>query len=174
MREARKKYNTDVSLHINMNDAYENSPDWAEYLEKDAIIKNPDGSLRKGGVWGGEQCYLISHTKEFKSGLAQKRILKLLEYLPELKDAKTIHIDAFFAAESPFDKITLEQDKESMFAISRSRIPTSSRRYSTPPPRASSGTTPRRTSGMSSRRPAAAVIPNRGATPSVTTSTPET
>ncbi len=117
MREARKKYNTDVSLHINMNDAYENSPDWTEYLEKDAIIKNADGSLRKGGVWGGEQCYLISHTKELKAGLAQKRILKLLEYLPELKDAQTIHIDAFFAVESPFDKITLEQDKESMFAI---------------------------------------------------------
>jgi hypothetical protein len=82
------RYNTTVSLHINMNDAYENSPLWNLYKEKELIV-------RKGGEWGGEQSYLISHLKEWESGLAQKRIDNLLAMLP-LEKAGTIHIDAFW------------------------------------------------------------------------------
>ena len=37
-----KKHNTIVSLHINMFDAYEDSPLWNEYLEKDIIAKDKD------------------------------------------------------------------------------------------------------------------------------------
>jgi hypothetical protein len=88
LMEEGYKYNTTVSLHINMNDAYENSPFWNIFKEKGTII-------RKGGVWGGEQCYLISHVKEWEAGLAQKRIDDLVEMLP-LKKAGTIHVDAFW------------------------------------------------------------------------------
>jgi hypothetical protein len=87
IREARN-YHTTVSLHINMNDAYENSPLWQVYKEKGIIAG-------KGGVWDGEQSYLISHTRELDSGLAQKRIDGLLDMLP-LKEAGTVHIDAFW------------------------------------------------------------------------------
>jgi len=82
------RYNTTVSLHINMNDAYENSPLWDLYKKKGLIVE-------KGGEWGGEQSYLISHLKEWESGLAQKRIDDLLAMLP-LEKAGTIHIDAFW------------------------------------------------------------------------------
>lgn len=49
MKEARK-HNAIVSLHINMTDAYENSPLWKQYLENDLLLKEADGTLRKGGV----------------------------------------------------------------------------------------------------------------------------
>ena len=109
MREARK-YNADVSLHINMNDAYTNSPLWSAYVENNLLCRDAKGNLVKGRVFGGEQSYPISHLKEWRSGFAKKRILELLELLPELKDTKTIHIDALFGNQSPGDQITFNDD----------------------------------------------------------------
>ena len=101
MREAHK-YHTTVSLHINMNDAYENSPLWQQYKEMGVITG-------KGGIWDGEQSYLISHTRELSSGLAQKRIDGLLDMLP-LREAGTVHIDAFWM---------VDHDKEAELAAMR-------------------------------------------------------
>ena len=109
MREARK-YNADVSLHINMNDAYASSPLWKVYVDNDLICRGKNGNIIKGRVFGGEQSYPISHLKEWRSGFAKKRIQELLELLPELKDTRTIHIDALFGNESPGDKITFKDD----------------------------------------------------------------
>ena len=109
MREARK-YNADVSLHINMNDAYTNSPLWSAYVENDLLCRDAKGNLVKGRIFGGEQSYPISHLKEWRSGFAKKRIHELLELLPELKDTKTIHIDALFGNQSPGDQITFKDD----------------------------------------------------------------
>jgi hypothetical protein len=97
MREARK-YNCRVSLHINMFDAYKDSPLWDEYLEKDIIAKEVDGNPICGNVWSGMDCYHVSYTQEWKHGLAQKRIDGLIEMLPELVDSATIQIDAFLGA----------------------------------------------------------------------------
>ena len=88
MNEA-KKYNTTVSLHINMFDAYEDSPLWEEYVRQNIIAKNKDGSLR-GGEWG----YPISYAREWETGFAQRRIDSLCALLP-VQEAGTIHIDAF-------------------------------------------------------------------------------
>lgn len=90
LMEEAKKYNTTVSLHINMLDASDQSPLWDEYLEKDVIAKNADGTL-KTYVWG----YPISYTAEWNAGLTQRRIDELFDLLPPLKEAGTIHIDAF-------------------------------------------------------------------------------
>ena len=109
MREARK-YNTDVSLHINMNDAYTNSPLWKAYVDNDLLCRDAKGNTVKGRIFGGEQSYPISHLKEWRSGFAKKRILELLELLPEIKDARTIHIDALFGSESPGDGISIKDD----------------------------------------------------------------
>ncbi|MGJ7029719.1 endo-alpha-N-acetylgalactosaminidase family protein [Niabella hirudinis] len=88
MREARK-YHTAVSVHINMFDAYEDSPLWNEYVAKDIIAKHKDGTILRG-EWGSP----ISYAQEWKLGLAQKRIDRLCRMLP-LQKAGTIHIDAF-------------------------------------------------------------------------------
>ena len=97
MREARK-YNCRVSLHLNMFDAYQDSPLWNEYVEKDIIAKDTDGNPIQGNVWSGMACYHVSYTQEWKLGLAQKRIDDLIAMLPELVDGATIQIDAFLGA----------------------------------------------------------------------------
>jgi hypothetical protein len=94
MNEGRKHHTT-VSLHINALDAYEDSPLWQEYLEKDIIAKNKSGAPLKGIVWEGLQSYPLSYAREWETGCAKRRIDGLLKMLPELKEAHTIHVDAF-------------------------------------------------------------------------------
>jgi len=94
MHEGRK-HHTAVSLHINALDAYEDSPLWQEYLDKDIIAKGKSGAPLKGIVWNGQQSYPLSYAKEWETGCAKRRIDGLLKMLPELKEAHTIHIDAF-------------------------------------------------------------------------------
>ncbi len=95
VQEARQ-YHTTVSLHINMYDAYASSPLWEEYLARDVIARDRRGRLFvRGEKYHGETVYCICHTREWQQGLAQRRIDRLLEMLPELIDGHTIHIDAF-------------------------------------------------------------------------------
>ena len=99
MKEARK-YNTTISLHINMTDAYDDSPLWEEYVANDLISKNADGSLLVIGNYNNRKAYQINYKNEWNKGYAQKRIDKLIELLPSLKEAGTVHIDAWIARES--------------------------------------------------------------------------
>ncbi len=46
-------------LHDNYQDMYRDAPSWNEEF----LIKNRDGSPRKGGVWAGGQCWLICSRK---------------------------------------------------------------------------------------------------------------
>jgi len=102
IREARQ-YNCTVSLHLNMFDAYTDSPLWDLYVEKDIIAKDKDGKVIPGKAWGGMTSYQISYTQEWKLGLAQKRIDGIIAMIPELVEGKTIHIDAFLGAR-PLDR----------------------------------------------------------------------
>jgi len=88
MKEA-DKYHTTVSLHINMFDAYEDSPLWDTYVRNNIIARNKDSTLRSA-EWG----YPISYLQEWKTGYAKKRIDTLCHLLP-IEKAGTVHIDAF-------------------------------------------------------------------------------
>jgi hypothetical protein len=99
MREARK-YNTTISLHINMTDAYDNSPLWQEYVENDLISKNSDGKLKVIGEYNNIKAHQVNYRNEWEKGYTQMRIDRLLQLLPELKVAATIHIDAWIARPS--------------------------------------------------------------------------
>lgn len=99
IREARK-YHTTVSLHINMTDAYDDSPLWKEYVEHDLISKNADGSLKVIGAYNGRKAYQINYQREWESGYTQKRIDTLMMLVPELREAGTIHSDAWIARPS--------------------------------------------------------------------------
>ncbi|RUT43290.1 hypothetical protein EJP82_20235 [Paenibacillus anaericanus] len=120
MKEARK-YNTTVSLHINMLDAADSSPLWQTYLDHDVIAKELDGSLRTY-VWG----YPISYTREWDEGLTTQRIDQLLELLP-ISEAGTIHIDALHqnipnkeaGFISPYHGITSQQEAETVKKVIR-------------------------------------------------------
>lgn len=89
------RYNTTVSLHVNMIDAYPDSPLWDDYLAHDIIAKDLDGQPLPGEVFdAGAVSYQISYAREWETGFARKRIDDLLAALP-IERAGTIHIDAF-------------------------------------------------------------------------------
>lgn len=117
MREA-KTYNATVSLHLNMCDAYPDSPLWQEYVDADLLNREPDGELMLGGVWDGAQSYLVSKTREWRSGHAQKRIDDLVAMLP-LAEAGTVHIDVFRPCPSPYHGVTYEDEVAAMRDILR-------------------------------------------------------
>ena len=97
IREARR-YNTTVSLHINMVDAYRHSPLWDEYVKQDLLAKDEEGKLLVPGIQiVGDDMYNVVYPREWEAGLAQRRIDRLIEMVPELKDGHTIHIDVFIA-----------------------------------------------------------------------------
>ena len=88
MREA-KNYNTAVSLHINMFDAFEDSPVFQKYKDADVLAREKDGSYILGD-WS----YKVSYAAEWEKGLSKWRIDSLCSLLP-IQEAGTIHIDAF-------------------------------------------------------------------------------
>lgn len=94
IREGRK-YNTCVSLHINMFDAFEDSPLWQSYMDQNIIAKDAQGNVIFGETHSGMRSSQISYTREWELGLAQKRIDDLIQMVPELVTGATIHIDAF-------------------------------------------------------------------------------
>jgi hypothetical protein len=97
IREGRKHHTT-VSLHINMTDAYAQSPLWDEYVAKDCISRDEEGKLYSRGIqMKGEPLCTVVYPKEWAAGLAQRRIDRLIEMIPELKEGHTIHIDVFIA-----------------------------------------------------------------------------
>ncbi len=97
IREGRK-FNTTVSLHLNMVDAYRQSPLWEEYVAKDCLARDANGELLVAGIqMKGEEMYNVVYPKEWEAGLAQRRIDGLIQMIPELKAGHTIHVDVFIA-----------------------------------------------------------------------------
>ncbi len=111
MREA-KKYNTTVSLHINMTDAYDDSPLWDSYVKNDLLAKKAGGKLKVIGNYNGKKAYQIVYKNEWEAGYTQMRIDRLLKLLPPLKDAGTIHVDAWIARGSKGHHISKKEEQE--------------------------------------------------------------
>jgi hypothetical protein len=105
-----KRYHTTVSLHINMTDAYDDSPLWKTYVDNDLISKNADGSLKVIGTYNNRKAYQINYRNEWEKGFAQKRVDSLLSLLPWLKKAGTIHLDAWYARPSEGHHETKEME----------------------------------------------------------------
>ena len=115
MREVREKYNCDLSLHLNMTDAHEDSPHWQYYVDNKLLCYDKNG--KSPVVGGAYKWHSISLAKEWRAGVSQKRIDALLAMIPELKDSRSVHIDAFYAHASPLDGLTIEDDKNAIKAI---------------------------------------------------------
>lgn len=94
MKEA-KTHHTTVSLHINLSDAYPDSPLWDTYLDKNLILRNWKGKPKCTGSWNGHKAYQVRFAAEYQSGYFQKRVNQLLSLLP-VSEAGTVHVDAFF------------------------------------------------------------------------------
>lgn len=106
--EEAQKYNTVISYHINISDAYQESALWPEYMANDLILLGRNGQPKVTGVWGGRNAYQVRLAQEWESGYFQKRVDRLLELLP-IEEAGTVHIDAFFVRRGRHTPIAREK-----------------------------------------------------------------
>lgn len=90
-----KKYHSVISVHINFNDAYDNAPSFSAFKQAGALIRRKNGKLHAIEKYNGRACYKTDHTVYWESGLFKKQFDRLLETLPFLSDAKTVHVDNF-------------------------------------------------------------------------------
>lgn len=90
-----KKYNSVISVHINFNDAYDNAPSFHLFKEKGALIRKKNGQPHAIEKYNGRACYKTDHKAYWETGLFKQQFDRLLEVLPFLADAKTIHVDNF-------------------------------------------------------------------------------
>jgi hypothetical protein len=126
IREARR-YNCKATLHLNVFDAYQDSPLWDEYVEKDIIAKDKQGNPIKGNVWSGMDCYHVSYAQEWKHGMAQKRVDDIIAMVPEIQENNCVYLDAFLGARkddqqgpiSPYLEFTKEDEAATMRKIFR-------------------------------------------------------
>jgi len=82
------------------------------------------------GNYNGHKAYQINYRNEWNKGYAQMRIDSLLKVVPQLKDAGTIHIDAWIARENrgAYESLVMEaayQKKIARYWISKGIDPTS-------------------------------------------------
>ena len=87
--EEAKKYNAVISYHINVDDAYPESPGWDESI----MSLSPD--THKPYPWQvffNRQSFHISHTKDVLSGKIFKRLDAMRKLVPM---ERSIHVDAF-------------------------------------------------------------------------------
>ena len=92
MNEA-KKYNTNCTFHVNPFDAYDDSPVWDMYIEKDLLCKNPDGTLVKGDIWWNRQSYFVNMVNEWNSGITKRRIDEFISQVPLVKETGVLYLD---------------------------------------------------------------------------------
>ncbi len=94
-------------LHDNYQDMYQDAPSWNE----DYIIKNADGSPRKGGVWAGGQCWLICSRKSVELASRPQNIPQVKElFAPTLYFSDTIFAAGLYECFDPKHPTTPADD----------------------------------------------------------------
>lgn len=118
LRAEAKKYNTTVSVHLLIGDAYTNAPSWNEYVRKGYICRDENGKFMSPGELQGYPMYWINTYAEWKGGDLQDRLDKVVDKL-DIADAGTIHFDAFLSNPSPWHGVTKEMQEETMRKVLR-------------------------------------------------------
>ena len=91
LKKEAAKYNTIISVHINLTDAYTNSPLWHTYVKQDLLCRNADGTFLQWGSYNNMPNFQVCLVNEWKKGYTKKRIDEVIELL-DLTSSKTVHI----------------------------------------------------------------------------------
>ncbi len=118
LREEAAKYNTTVSVHLLVGDAYTNAPSWDEYVAKGYICRDENGRLMTPGVLQGYPMYWVNLYNEWRGGDLQQRLDDVVDML-DIADAGTIHFDAFLPNPSPWHGVTREMQESTMRKVLR-------------------------------------------------------
>ncbi len=91
------KYNANVSLNTNYDDAYKSSP----VFDTAFIARQPDGKVWKGRDWAGEYSYIVGMAK-YMAGYGMQRIDYSINHY-KLHDAILIDAMSWFAIRNDWD-----------------------------------------------------------------------
>ncbi len=109
--EEAKKYNTVVSFHGNLADAYSATPCSAELIETNSVLKNKDGSPAVIEIFNGRDAYKVSYKGYYESGLFKRNWDRFCEAVP-VREAGTVHLDNFCIAQNIHPYTSVEEENE--------------------------------------------------------------
>ncbi len=109
--ENAKRYNTVISYHGNVADAYKASPSHEDFVKAGAVLRNADGTPAVIEVFNGRDAYKTSYKQYWESGLFKKIFDAFCEAVP-VKEAGTVHLDNFCIAENFCPRTDMEEQNE--------------------------------------------------------------
>jgi hypothetical protein len=92
------KYNANVSVNVNYDDAYKSSPQFDQAF----IARRPDGKLWESRAWAGETSYIVGLAKYMQEGWGKKRIDFMLDRYG-IKHAILIDALSWYAIRNDWD-----------------------------------------------------------------------
>ena len=109
--EEAKKYNTTVSYHVNVSDAYEATPSFPDLVRANAIVNGTDGKPVVIEVFNGRNAYKTSYKYFWESGLFREVWKRFCDTVP-VREAGTVHIDNFCIAQNLNPLTTVHEENE--------------------------------------------------------------
>jgi hypothetical protein len=102
-----KKLGWLFGLHDNYQDMYRDAPSWNEEF----LMKNPDGSPRKGGIWPGGQAWFICSRKSLELARRPQNIPGIRKlFAPTVFFADTIFASPPYECFDPKHRLTFHDD----------------------------------------------------------------
>ncbi len=109
--EEAKKYNTVVSFHGNVADAYTDTPCFPELAAADAVVNDKDGNPIHIEVFNGRDGYKTSYKQFWGSGIFKRIFDRFCEVTP-VREAGTVHLDNFCIAQNMNPYTSVEEEDE--------------------------------------------------------------
>ena len=106
-----KRYNTVVSFHGNLADAYSDTPCFPELAATNSLVNGKDGKPAVIEKFNGRDAYKVSYKGFFESGLF-KRIWDRFCAVTPVREAGTVHLDNFCVAQSLNPYTSVEEEAE--------------------------------------------------------------
>ncbi len=109
--EEAKKYNTVISVHVNISDAVREDGIFEELVTANAICNDIDGKPAVLQILNNRNCYKTSYKQLWESGIFKRLFDRFCEVVP-VREAGTVHIDNFCIAESLNPKTYHDEQNE--------------------------------------------------------------
>lgn len=114
--EEAKKYNTVISVHVNVSDAVKEDGIFYELEATDSLCNDINGKPAVLQILNNRNCYKTSYKQLWESGIFKRLFDRFLEVIPAA-EAGTIHLDNFCLAESLNPKTYIEEQDEARNAM---------------------------------------------------------
>ncbi len=114
--EEAKKYNTVISVHVNVSDAVKEDGIFHELVAANALCNDINGKPAVLQMLNNRNCYKTSYRQLWESGIFKRLFDSFLEVFP-VSEAGTIHLDNLCIAESLNPKTYLEEQDAARNAI---------------------------------------------------------